>query len=59
MPIEDNVLDQGEALDFDPEFDHLFYSSNLDNFYQWIRIALNLFPDRQPRNVEQSLYKQV
>ena len=31
MPSEDNVIDQGEVLDFYPEFDHLFYSSNLDD----------------------------
>ena len=31
MPIEDNIVDQGEQLDFDPELEHLFYSSELDN----------------------------
>ena len=31
MPIEDNVIDQGEDLDFDPAFD-LFYSAELDDY---------------------------
>ena len=31
MPIEDNVVDQGEDLDFDPSFDNLFYSAGLDD----------------------------
>ena len=31
MPGEDHVIYQGKG-DFDPEFDHLFYSSNLGNF---------------------------
>ena len=31
MPIEDNIVDQGEDLDFDPSFDNLFYSAGLDD----------------------------
>ena len=31
MPIEDNIVDQGEDLDFDPELDDFFYSSALDD----------------------------
>ena len=31
MPSKDNVVNQGEDLDFDPGFDHLFYSTGLDN----------------------------
>ena len=31
MPSEEDIVDQGEDLDFDPEFDHLFYLSSLDD----------------------------
>ena len=31
MPIEDNIVDQGEDLDFDPELEDLFYSAALDD----------------------------
>ena len=31
MPSEEHTIDQGEALDFDPEFEHLFYSAGLDD----------------------------
>ena len=32
MPSEEHIIDQGEAFDFDPEFEHLFYSAGLDDF---------------------------
>ena len=28
---EEDVVDQGDKLDFEPEFDNLFYSGNLDD----------------------------
>ena len=31
MPIEDNIVDLDEDLDFDPELDDLFYSAALDD----------------------------
>lgn len=31
MPREEDIIDEGEDLDFDPEFDHLFYSAGLDD----------------------------
>ena len=31
MPREEDIVDQGEKLDFDPEFDNLFYSANVDD----------------------------
>lgn len=29
MPSEEYIIDQGKALDFNPEFKHLFYSAGL------------------------------
>ena len=31
MPSKEDIVDQGEDLDFVPEFDHLFYSFSLDD----------------------------
>ena len=31
MPREEDIIDEGEDLDFNPEFDHLFYSAGLDD----------------------------
>ena len=31
MPREEDIIDECEYLDFDPEFDHLFYSAGLDD----------------------------
>ena len=33
MPSEDSVIDQGKDLDFDCEFDLLFYSAGLDDCF--------------------------
>ena len=31
MRKEEDIVDQGEDLDFDPELDNLFYSAGLDD----------------------------
>ena len=31
MPREEEILDQGEDLDFDPELDQLFYAAGQDD----------------------------
>ena len=43
MPSEDSIIDQYKDLDFDPEFDLLFYSAGLDDCFFDESEELSLF----------------